>query len=184
MRSLQTGRLLLRPFRHSDLGALYAYARSPHVGPHAGWPPHRSREDSRRVLDSFIREGEVWAVVLRDRAALIGSIGLHEDPKRRYEGARMLGYALGEGYWGRGYASEAAREVVRFAFDVQRLPLLSLYHYAYNERSRRVAERCGFVCEGVLRAASRRYDGRVFDEVCYSLTFPDYEGLRARGLYP
>lgn len=180
MRSLQTGRLLLRPFRHSDLSALNAYARSPQVGPHAGWPPHQSREQSRLVLDQFIREGEVWAVVLRESGMLIGSIGLHEDPKRSYEGARMLGYALGDAYWGRGYATEAAKEVIRFAFEVLRLPLLSLYHYAYNERSRRVAEKCGFVCEGVLRRGSQRYDGRIFDETCYSLTRQDYEALRAR----
>lgn len=183
MRSLQTGRLLLRPFLHSDLTALNAYARSPHVGPHAGWPPHQSREQSRRVLEQFIREEEAWAVVLRGSGTLIGSVGLHEDPKRPYEGAHMLGYALGDAYWGKGYASEAAKELIRFAFEVQRLSLLSLYHYAYNERSRRVAEKCGFVREGVLRAASQRYDGRVFDEACYSLTRADYERLRSQGFY-
>ena len=181
--SLQTVRLLLRPFRHSDLNAFYTYARSPHVGPDAGWPPHQSREESRRILDLFIRQQEVWAVVLRSSGTLIGSVGLHEDPKRQNEGARMLGYALGEPYWGRGYACEAAREVIRFAFEVQRLPLVSLYHYAYNQRSRRVAEKCGFTREGILRAGSKRYDGRVFDDVCYSLTRPEYEELRSRGLY-
>jgi ribosomal-protein-alanine N-acetyltransferase len=180
LRSLQTGRLLLRPFHHSDLSALNACARSPQVGPHAGWPPHQSREQSRRVLDQFIREQEVWAVVLRSSGALLGSIGLHEDYRRPYAGARMLGYALGEAYWDKGYATEAAGEIIRFAFEVQHLSLLSLYHYAYNDRSRRVAEKCGFIREGVLRAGSMRYDGRIFDEVCYSLTRADYEALQAK----
>ncbi|MCI8622035.1 MAG: GNAT family N-acetyltransferase [Provencibacterium sp.] len=183
MRSLQTARLLLRPFRHSDLSALNHYARSPHVGPHAGWPPHASREESRRVLDEFIREDEVWAVVRREDGTLIGSIGLHADPKRPYEGARMLGYALGEPYWGNGYAAEAAGEVIRFAFEVQRVSILSLYHYAYNQRSRRVAEKCGLVREGMLRAGCKRYDGKVLDEVCYSLTLPEYEERLSQGFY-
>lgn len=181
MLCLQTSRLLLRPFRHSDLGALFSYARSPLVGPDAGWPPHQSREASRLVLDSFIREDEAWAIQLRQGGALIGSIGLHEDPKRSYAGARMLGYALGEHYWGHGYATEAAIEAIRFAFLVQQLQLVSLYHYAHNSRSQRVAEKCGFVREGVLRRGSRRFDGQVFDEVCYSLTRADFDALYARG---
>lgn len=177
MLCLQTARLLLRPFRHSDLSAFYAYACSPLVGPDAGWPPHQNREASRLVLDSFIREDEVWAIQLQQNEAPIGSIGLHADPKRDYEGARMLGYALGDRYWGHGYATEAAREVIRFAFLVQHIQLLSLYHYAYNDRSRRVAEKCGFVREGVLRGGTRRFDGQIFDETCYSLTRADFDAL-------
>ena len=52
---LETDRLILRPFRETDLEDFYAYASVEGVGEMAGWPHHTSMETSRRVLDSFIR---------------------------------------------------------------------------------------------------------------------------------
>ena len=49
---LETPRLLLRPFRDEDAEDVYHYARDPRVGPIAGWPPHKSLEESREVIRS------------------------------------------------------------------------------------------------------------------------------------
>ena len=51
---LQTERLILRPWQESDLQDLYTYASVVGVGQMAGWKPHRSMEDSRAILNSFI----------------------------------------------------------------------------------------------------------------------------------
>ena len=52
--------------------------------------------------------------------------------------------------------------------------MLAISHFAGNDRSRRVIEKCGFRYEGILYQAYRRYDGMVFDDVCYAILKEDY----------
>lgn len=171
---LQTERLVLRMFDPGDTVDVYAYAQSPLVGPMAGWPPHRTLEDSRMVVNRFIANGDVWAVVEKKSGRVIGSVGLHQDRKRDVENARMIGYALGEKYWGRGYATEAASAVLRFAFESLECPIVSAYHYPHNTRSKRVIKKLGFSNEGTLRLASTLTNGSLSDDVCCSLTREEY----------
>lgn len=174
MDTLFTERLILREFHYSDIDDLFEYARNPNVGPNAGWKPHESKRESLSVLKQFINSGEVWAIVYKDNNKVIGSIGLHKDAKRSNERARMIGYALSEEYWGQGLATEAAKCVIKYGFEVMKLDIISVYHYPHNYRSKRVIEKCGFKYEGILRHASILYDGNLCDEVCYSMTKDEY----------
>lgn len=61
--TIETARLLLRPWRESDAEALYRYASDPAIGPIAGWPPHTSVEHSREVIRTVFSAPEVYAVV-------------------------------------------------------------------------------------------------------------------------
>lgn len=171
---LKTERLVLRMFELSDTVDVFAYAQNPAVGPMAGWPPHRNLEESRRIVQHFITHGDVWAIVEKKTGRVIGSIGLHADMKREVENARMLGYALGESYWGQGYATEASSAVLRFAFEELKCPVVSAYHYPKNTKSKHVIKKLGFTPEGTLRLASTLTDGTLTDEVCYSLTREEY----------
>jgi putative acetyltransferase len=87
----------------------------------------------------------------------------------------MIGYVLAEPYWGRGYMTEAVERVLAHCFSELGLDLVSVYHFPFNNRSRRVIEKAGFVYEGTLRKASTIYDGSVYDDVCYSMTRDEYE---------
>ncbi len=75
MRTLETERLVLRLFRETDLEDFYAYASEEGVGVHAGWPRHESIEESRRILSSFIVNGDVYAIVDKETGRVIGSGG-------------------------------------------------------------------------------------------------------------
>ncbi|MCE5342387.1 MAG: GNAT family N-acetyltransferase [Eubacteriales bacterium] len=171
---LLSQRLVLRMFELGDTADLYEYARSPIVGPMAGWTPHRSMEESRQVVHQFINHGDVWAIVEKRSGRVIGSIGLHADSKRDVPNTRMLGYALGEPYWGQGYATEAAEAVLKFAFEDLGCPLVSAFHNPQNDRSKRVIQKLGFLLEGRLRLAGTLPDGTVTDEDCYSMTRAEY----------
>jgi ribosomal-protein-alanine N-acetyltransferase len=59
--SMQTPRLILRRFTQGDLKDLFAYASVEGFGEKAGWPHHKSLDESQLILDRFIKEGEVWA---------------------------------------------------------------------------------------------------------------------------
>lgn len=177
MKTLETERLLLRKFQDTDLDDFYEYAKNPNVGPNAGWEPHKSKEDSLRILNMFLEKEDVWAIELKEKHKVIGSIGLHKDQLRSAEDVKMIGYVLSEEYWGKGLTTEAAEEVIRYAFEELKTNYLTIHHFSFNQRSKRVIEKCGFIYEGTLRHASQIYDGSIYDLACYSMTKAEWEHL-------
>ncbi|MFT9495253.1 GNAT family N-acetyltransferase [Anaerosolibacter sp.] len=174
MKVLETKRMILRPWTIEDLDDFYEYAKNPNVGPNAGWEPHKNKELSLKIVQSFIEKDEVRAIVYKETNKVIGSLGVHSDKKREGVQARMIGYVLAEPYWGKGLMSEAVKAVIRYLFEEETIDIISCYHYPFNNRSKRVIEKSGFKYEGTLRLASKIYDGNVYDDLCYSMTKEDY----------
>ncbi len=146
---LKTERLLLRPWRESDLQDFYEYARVDGVGQPAGWQPHRSIDESRDILDMFIREKKTFALEYQGKA--VGSLGIETYEEARYpeldladRRGREIGYVLSKDYWGRGLMTEAVRAAIRWLLDDVGLDFIIIGHYTRNDRSRRVIEKCGF----------------------------------------
>ena len=177
---LETERLYIRRFEEKDLPDFYAYASDPLVGPSAGWKPHESFKESEEILNEFIKSADIFAMEHKKEGKIIGSLGLHEDRKREFKGARMLGYAMGKDYWGQGLMTEAVNTLLAYAFDQLNMEIISAYHYPFNLRSKRVLLKAGFSLEGTLRMASTLYDGQVVDDVCYALTREEFEKSRKR----
>jgi putative acetyltransferase len=182
MKTMQTRRLLLRPWRMEDLADFYAYAKDPEIGPNAGWKPHSSIDESREILEGFVGNEEVNAIVLKETGRAVGSLGLHPD-RLSHEGAgpcREVGYVLSRDCWGLGLMTEAVRRAERYAFEEMGLSLLSVAHFPFNARSRRVIEKCGFRYEKTLSGSCTDYRGVKMDEVCYRMTRGDYENLEQK----
>ena len=127
---LETKRLILRPWRETDAQSLYEYAKDPQVGPPAGWPPHTSVENSRQLICSVLSTPQTYAVCLKDGTA-IGSVGLklkgYTDMTDR-EDECELGYWIGKPFWGQGLIPEAARELLRYAFEDRKSTRLNSSH--------------------------------------------------------
>ncbi|MBQ6400756.1 MAG: GNAT family N-acetyltransferase [Firmicutes bacterium] len=179
---LETERLILRRWEKKDAPQLYEYAKNPNVGPPAGWKPHESVRESRMIIDQLFRINATWAVVLKESGRIVGSISLEPDKFRTNIRTRELGYSLAEDCWGRGLMTEAARTVIRYAFEEMKLETLMIRTSSSNRRSQRVIEKCGFVYEGTLRRASRLFDGTVRDTRVYSMLREEYEERRAAEL--
>ena len=144
---IETERLVLRPWLSSDAAALYALARDPAVGPIAGWPPHKSVEDSSNVIRAVLSAPETYAVVLRSSGELVGCTGFNAGEAASMplaEDERELGYWIGKPHWGRGYATEAARALVERGFSVLGLSGIHAGYYDGNDRSGNVLEKLGF----------------------------------------
>ena len=145
---IETERTILRPWRESDLHDLYTYASVSGVGEKAGWNPHQSPEESRRILDSFIRNKKTFAIELKENGKVIGSVGI--EPRDSDAGlpherkGREIGYVLSKDFWGRGLMPEAVRAVIDYCFRELRYDYLTCGHFNHNDRSRRVVEKCGF----------------------------------------
>lgn len=171
---LETKRLLLRPWDESDAPALYPLARDPDVGPRCGWKPHTSEKESAEVIHDVLAVPESYAIVCKESGALIGSMGLH--PVEGHPADRELGYWIGKPYWGRGYTPEAAREVIRHAFE--ELGCLEVWcgHFDFNAQSRRVIEKCAFRYR--LTKETTLSDGIPHQTLMYALTREEWEALR------
>ena len=165
---LETERLLLRPFTEDDLPDFFAYCHNPNVGNNAGWKPHDTPEESLEILRSvFIEKENRWAIVKKSSRKLLGAIGLTPDTLRKNPRALMLGYWLGEDYWGCGYALEAAQKIIDYGFDSLGAALITANCYLENERSLRLLSRLDFVLEGTLHCAELLQTGEMRDYMCY-----------------
>jgi len=172
---IETRRLLLRKIVPSDAKDMFAYSRGPNTGLNAGWKPHESLEETQDTINTFfLNQESVFGIVLTETNTLIGSISLIKDPMRENDSTRMLGYDIGEDYWGLGIMTEAAKAIMSFGFETMYLDLISATCYPDNIRSRRVLEKLGFKYEGTLAQADKRYDGQVLDMECFSLSKEDY----------
>lgn len=167
---IETERLILRGITMEDAQDIYAYSKEANVGPNAGWKPHESIEETKKIMDEiFINKEGVFGIVLKGTGRLIGTVGLIEDPKRENKRARMLGYAMSEKYWGHGYMTEAVKAVIRYGFEKQDLSIISAYCYPHNARSKSVIRKCGFEYEGTLKLCETSFNGITYDNECYSL---------------
>lgn len=148
--TLSTDRLLLRALREEDLDAYAAIMVDPEVTRYLGDGRPLSRVDAWRQMALFLGHWQLrgyghWAVEERGTRTLVGRVGLFEP--EGWPGFE-LGWTLGRPFWGRGYATEAARAALRYAFsELGREHVISLIH-PDNHPSIRVAERLGESREG------------------------------------
>ena len=145
---IETDRLILRPWRDSDLNDFYAYAKVDGVGQLAGWMTHKSIEESKKILGFFINEKKTLALELKETGHVIGSIGLEAFEPKDIHGDEMqgreIGYVLSKEYWGRGLMPEAVNAVIFYCFDMLHFDYVTCSHFKKNERSKRVIEKSGF----------------------------------------
>jgi len=146
---IETKRVVLRPWRESDAESLYAYASDPDIGFAAGWPPHRSVDESREVIRTVFAARETYAVELKSTGDAVGCCGVmlaDGAPNGRIgSGEGEIGYWLGKPYWGRGLIPEAVMALLWRCFNELGLSAVWCGHYDGNDKSRRVIEKCGFV---------------------------------------
>jgi putative acetyltransferase len=175
MKEIQTQRFLLRPWQKKDAESLYAYAKDPDVGPHAGWKPHADVAESLKIIKTLFLPNDVWAITIKETGRIIGSVGLEPDRRRPGIKSKEIGYALAKEFWGKGVMTEAAKAVIDFGFDVFGLEVISVCTSPVNKRSQRVIEKCGFVYEGTERKVYKTYDGTLRDTKCYSILREEWE---------
>ena len=147
METLITDRLILREWRETDSKDLQEYAKSDLVGPSAGWPPHKDEEESKKIIQMFIKNNDSYAIVFKEENKVIGGIGLHNrkpDDSLSELNQREIGYVLNPKYWGKGIVPEAVNCLINYGFNDMNLDLIWCGHYDFNKKSKRVVEKCNF----------------------------------------
>jgi len=150
---IETERLHLRPLARADSPAIFRMRSDPETMRFWDWPAVKDMGAVAETVSGQVGEMEAgraiyWAVCLED--APIGCCDLSEI--ERHHGRAELGYIFGRPYWGNGFALEAMKAVVAYAFNELALMRLSARIHSRNEASRRLLTRLGFTYEGTLRA--------------------------------
>lgn len=147
---IETERLILRPFKNTDLEDFYEYASVEGVGEMAGWKHHESITESQRIMDSFISNDKTLAICLKENHKVIGTIGIEkyglEDSLTEFKDyyGSELGYVLSKNYWGNGLMTEAVKAVKDYLFNELDYDFLLCGYYNFNEHSKKVQIKCGF----------------------------------------
>jgi RimJ/RimL family protein N-acetyltransferase len=176
---LRTARTRLRSYQRSDLAALVDIANDetisamtlripfPYTSKHA--------EDFFAYATARCAEGHaIFALEFESRLA--GTVGLHPEPQHR---RAELGYFIGRPFWGRGLATEAISEVLRWAFEERGFNRIAAGVFPENAASKRVLQKLGFTLEGVLRQHHLKADTFKDDEH-YSLLAEEWRRRNRR----
>ena len=177
-KTIETHRLILRPFRVEDAPAMYRnWAHDSAVTEFLTWPPHVSEQATADLLANWEKQSAedpsyyTWAIELKSIGEPIGSISaMHVNEV--VESAEV-GWCIGKQWWGQGIMPEAGAAVFSYLFDEVGLNRIMARHDVRNPKSGRVMQKLGMTKEGILRQAGRCNAGLV-DEVVYSILKSEY----------
>lgn len=146
--TLETERLVLRPFRDSDLDSYAAILHTEPVRNALHLSESFGRIDAWNQMTAWLGQWELrgtgqWALEGKSDGALIGRAGLHYPPRDDWPGVEV-GWVLHPDHWGRGYATEAGRSSLQYAFVELKLERVCSVILPENVRSVAVARRLGF----------------------------------------
>lgn len=177
---LSTPRLFLRDFRPGDYDALCELESQPETYCYEG--PNPSPEKTRQRLEKTLAQNNEnprmyyrLAITLPQHDLLIGrvSLVLLNDAIREWE----IGWAIHPREWGKGYASEAARQLLGFAFEELKAHRVSAFCHVLNTASVRVMEKLSMQRDGLLRG-TRWWREAWHDEFVYSILEKDWENTQ------
>ena len=147
MSSIKTKRLILRPWKETDLESFARLNADPRVMEY--FPSVLTREESdalaRRISEHIQKYGwGLWAVSLIEADEFIGFIGLHSVRfQTAFTPAVEVGWRLAYDHWGKGYATEGAKAALHYGFECLNLKEMVSFTAAQNLRSQRVMEKIG-----------------------------------------
>ena len=170
---LVTERLALRRSRPEDAGTISAYRSDPEVRAHQGWD-RTDEEGVREAIEEMAGRapGEPggwvqFSVEERESGRLVGDVGISREDDE--PGVIKVGYTMNPAVQGRGYATEAVRALVAYAFEKLGADLVRAYASADNAPSIRVMEKLGM---RLIERIERRDANDVWHVVRYELRRP------------
>lgn len=177
--TLVTPRLILRPFTLDDAPAVKDLVGEWEIAETTGSIPHPYEQG---MAENWIstHQGEfdkgdaiTLAITLKSGGLLVGAIGIHLSNTHRLA---EMGYWVGKPYWNQGYCTEAAREMLRYAFEELGLNRVQAQHMTKNPASGRVMQKIGMQYEGTLRQSLFRW-GEFEDAAMYSILRAEHRPL-------
>ena len=173
--TITTERLKLRRFHIGDIEAIFKnYGSDINVNRYISFAPCLTLQATKEFIEMHIKQYDSnpdfygWAITLSDE--VIGSIGLFNINE---SGQCELGYSIGSAWWGKGYATEAAKAVLEFAFKKIQVHRIYASHHIENTASENVLKKIGMYYEGTMRDGQKNQDGTYSDLKLYAVLVTD-----------
>jgi len=176
--TLETDRLVLRPYSYDDIPALVRLAGVREVAATTLRIPHPYTEQNAREYLAICRDESSnrpetrFAITLRSDGEFCGGAGFRLDPAHQHA---ELGYWLGVPFWGKGYATEAARAMIRYGFQTLNLHRIYASYFSENVASGHVLRKIGMKREGLLRGHICKWE-KFHDLEMYGMLKSDQPG--------
>ena len=150
--TVQTDRLILRPFTADDVETLLSIYQTEGIRKYFPPSPPVTIERIQRFITRQQEDWDqygygIWGIVPKDASQVIGWVGLTFLPELN---ETEVGYLLDKPFWGKGFATEAARASLQFGFEQCGLDHIVALVFADNLASRRVIEKCGMTFEETI----------------------------------
>ena len=142
-RTFETKRLILRPLTIEDANDVFEWAGDPMVNRYMPYPVHPNIEVTKEWISSIKPENGEFCFVLKTNGKVIGSGSVHQEEDGRF----AIGYNLNRQYWGNGYATEAAKGMIHWAYENLNARDFKACHATANTASGNVLQKCGFQFE-------------------------------------
>lgn len=162
--------ITLRPLTLADAPAVQTLASAYDVAYNTERIPHPYPDGA---AETWIAMGEPHTFAI-DHGQLVGVIGL----VMKGDGIGEIGYWIGVPFWNRGYASEAARQILRYGFEECNLHRIFAGHYVRNPASGRVMQKVGMTFEGTLRQHVKKW-GEYLDMSFYGILRDEWLSIRS-----
>ncbi|MFA5308135.1 MAG: GNAT family N-acetyltransferase [Dehalococcoidales bacterium] len=146
---LTTERLIIRPFKNSDFQDLYEYLSLKESYRFERGAPVTLKE-AKKICRERVKDDVFWAVTLKDTGKLIGQVSLNRERPDNFR-TWNIGYMFNPAFQNKGYATEAARAVIRYAFAELNAHRVVGHCSPDNTASWKVLENCGMKKEGLSR---------------------------------
>jgi RimJ/RimL family protein N-acetyltransferase len=178
---VETERLALRRFMEADVDHLFALHNDPDVMRFLNGGRPTPHEETEREYQERFRVDGYWAAVEKATGAFLGWFAFHPTQGRDLDEVE-LGYRLMRSAWGKGYATEGSRALIRKGFTELGVRRVWAQTMAVNLASRRVMEKAGLAYVRTLRLEwEAPLPGAGHGEVEYALTKADWEWRQAAG---
>lgn len=154
--TIETQRLVLRPFTGNDAEDVYAYLKAPAVHCFACMKLDSVAQARAEMKKRETQTEYLFAVVLKENGRVIGEIGAHPETPAPDEENQVLDtfspyWMLHKDYQGKGYAYEAARAFFEYLFREKGARRIYAYTEDYNIPSQKLCEKLGMRREGIFR---------------------------------
>ena len=173
--------LYLRKFKLDDYEDMYYnWASDQEIADISGFPKHKNKEETKAVIKIWLDEYDSqnvfnWAIVEKVSNQVIGSITVvNKDFKNK---TCEIGYNIGRMFWNKGYGTTALSMVLDYLFEINIFDIITANCLKNNLKSKRVLEKNGFVCEGILRNRTI-INKKSYDKYEMSLLKTEYEIIK------
>ena len=181
MIQLQTGRLCIRDYVFDDFESYFSLYSNKKVVYYYPDGYLRTAAEAKKQFDAILKEIDTaerqryyFCIRGKDNGSFIGEIGysiIESTPMGKLVG---VGYFLLPEYWGLGYATEAFKEVIRFAFEENHVFRIKAGCLKENAGSEKVMMKCGMIKEADFKC-STWHDGQIKDSSSYRLLKAEWE---------